>query len=476
MKLGSLTSAEVEHLLSPRLNKYIPKTLHGHQFPSPKQTAFLILDHLEAFYGGAAFGGKSAALLAAALQYVDLPNYDALILRRTFTQLAKPGALMDMSHEWLAGTDAVWTGTDKKWLFPSGATLSFGHIENENDKYNFQGPSYHFVAFDELTQFSETQYRYLFTRLRKPVDSEVPIRMRATSNPGGTGHEWVKKRFVSKAGRKEGRVFIPAKATDNPGADLESYGQSLAEVDPILRKQMEEGDWDAYEGGRFQREWFRRWEQRGDKYWLQGRLEPVHVPHCHRFTICDPAATAEENRAAASGKDSDYTAIGTFAVTPQRDVLLLDMVRVRIRVDEIVPLLCEVATGWKSSWVGIEATNFTWALVYQAQRLKGMPAVKPLEPHGKGKLARATPAINACFGGQIFFPRAAPWLEDFEAELVQFTGDEKLDAHDDQVDVLAYAVQERDRTGTPEIIMPEQKPRDLNAGRSTRSLFGGRGR
>ena len=65
--------------------------------PTPKQRAFLALDCLEALYGGAAGGGKSEALLMAALQYVHVPGYAAILFRRTYADLSLPGALMDLS-------------------------------------------------------------------------------------------------------------------------------------------------------------------------------------------------------------------------------------------------------------------------------------------------------------------------------------------------------------------------------------------
>ena len=76
----------------------------------PKQQDWIALDVLESCYGGAAGGGKTDALLASALRFADTPGYAALILRRTFPDLALPGAIMDRSHAWLDGTRARWNG------------------------------------------------------------------------------------------------------------------------------------------------------------------------------------------------------------------------------------------------------------------------------------------------------------------------------------------------------------------------------
>jgi hypothetical protein len=225
---------------------------------------------------------NSDALLTAALRYVDVPGYAALLLRKTYAELAKPNAIMDRAHSWLSGTDATWHATDHRWTFPSGATLSFGYLHTKHDRYQYNGAEYQFVGFDELTGFDEADYRYLFTRLRKPalVDecgvpldlpehvrrqrealSRVPLRMRSASNPGGRGHDWVKRRLVDRlpAQIAEGeepdpmdtperaarRVFIPARLRDNPSVDPTTYEEVLALADPYVRAQILEGDWDA---------------------------------------------------------------------------------------------------------------------------------------------------------------------------------------------------------------------------------------
>jgi Terminase large subunit, T4likevirus-type, N-terminal len=208
------------------------------------------LDCEEAFYGGAAGGGKSAALLAGALQYVDVAGYRAAILRRTYTQLSKGDALIPLSHEWLQGTDARWSEQKKTWTFPSGATIEFGHVKDENAKYDYQGAAYHYVAFDELTQFTRSVYEYIaFSRQRRRADMAdlgIPVRVRSAANPGGIGHGWVRQRFISD--RDPQVVYIPAKVRDNPGLDADDYEQRLRKLSPLLAQQLLDGNWDVFEG------------------------------------------------------------------------------------------------------------------------------------------------------------------------------------------------------------------------------------
>ncbi len=224
--------------------------------PTERQEAFLALPCREALYGGAAGGGKTDALLMAALQYVDVPGYAAIIFRRTYTDLALPGAVMARADEWLRGTPARWHGTEHTWQFPSGATLTFGYLATENDRYRYQSAEFQAIFFDELTQFTEAQYTYLFSRLRRLEGSRVPLRMRAASNPGGVGHDWVKARFVIEHEDAD-RLFVPAKLSDNPYLDQGQYVESLAQLDAVTRAQLLEGNWDVLpQGDRFRREWF----------------------------------------------------------------------------------------------------------------------------------------------------------------------------------------------------------------------------
>lgn len=225
--------------------------------PSPKQAAFLSLTNREALFGGAGGGGKSIALLMAALQFVDVPGYNALILRRTLKSLKLPNGLIDWSHRWLGETDANWNGNDYQWTFPSGATLTFGYLSHMGSEDKYRSSELHFIGFDELTEFPwQDQYTFMFSRLRKSLNQfgpspdgitldDVPMRVRAATNPGGPGMPWVKRRFVAE--ETATRPFLASLLSDNPGINADEYRLSLAELSEVERKRMEEGDWDAVE-------------------------------------------------------------------------------------------------------------------------------------------------------------------------------------------------------------------------------------
>jgi predicted phage terminase large subunit-like protein len=189
----------------------------------------------------------------AGLQFVKEPGYAGLILRRTYADLALAGAIMDRAHEWLTNTDAHWIASTHTWQFPTegeDATLTFGYLESENDKYRYQSAEFQYIAFDELTQFTETQYSYLFSRLRRLKGVDIPLRMRAGSNPGGVGHDWVKTRF-NPGGKSPApsRQFIGARLDDNPYVDQQAYENALSKLDYVTRIQLRQGDWEITDSG-----------------------------------------------------------------------------------------------------------------------------------------------------------------------------------------------------------------------------------
>jgi hypothetical protein len=243
--------------------------------PTKTQALFLLDFGPEAFFGGSVGGGKSYAILMAASQFLDVPGYDALILRRTFADLGRPGALMDIAEQWWG--PYVRTGQVKfdrerhayRFSCPGGgfSRIEFGGLDTVNDRLKYQGGRWHFVAMDELTQFKESDYLYLFSRRRRVSSGPlalVPIRTRATGNPGGPGHEWCHRRFIvpSEAfwrgeGPEPERHFHPSRLPDNPHLDRAEYEQSLQELDPVTRAQLLRGDWNIRPDGRmFKRTWF----------------------------------------------------------------------------------------------------------------------------------------------------------------------------------------------------------------------------
>lgn len=117
-----------------------------------------------------------------------MPGYAAFLFRRSFADFSLPGSLIDRAHDWLGGTEARWNGNDHNWTFPSGAILQFGYCNHVGDERRYKSSEGQFFGFDELTEFVEAQYRFLFSRLRRRIGSDIPLRFRAASNPGGPGH------------------------------------------------------------------------------------------------------------------------------------------------------------------------------------------------------------------------------------------------------------------------------------------------
>lgn len=395
-------------------NPYIPHR------PTPKQAEFLLDDRREILYGGAAGGGKSLGLLMAALMYVGEPGYTALLLRRTYKDLALPEAIMDLAEQWLHNTDAKWNNDTKTWSFPSGASLTFGYLETEKDKYRYQGAKFNFVGFDELTQFTESQYTYLFSRLRRPVGSTIPVRMRASSNPGGVGHQWVKERFISNP--MKDRLFIPAGLVDNPYLDQDEYRKTLSELDPVTRAQLEDGNWDiAATGEMFKREWIDIVDQ---------------APHCTRYIRrWDCAATD-----AKKGSDPDYT-VGVLMGVLNGVYYVIDVQRFQKPPGEADEIMKQQAI--------IDGKNVS----IREEQEPGSAGKKIISIHSRGifegydyrgepstgdKVTRARPFSAACQNGNVKLVRG-PWNNMYLWELEMFPND---GVHDDQVDASSGAFNE----------------------------------
>jgi hypothetical protein len=139
--------------------------------------------------GAAAFVGKTFALLLDPLRHVYIPNFGGVIFRRTSVQIRNEGGLWDTSVKLYPVLRGEARESSLDWKFPSGAKLSFRHLEYEKNKYDWQGAQIPFLGFDELTHFTESMFFYLLSRNRS--NCGVKPYVRATCNPDP--ESWVYK-------------------------------------------------------------------------------------------------------------------------------------------------------------------------------------------------------------------------------------------------------------------------------------------
>lgn len=448
--------------------------------PTPEQWEFLALSCEEAFYGGAAGGGKTDALIMAALQFADVPGYAAAIFRRTKVEHEQPEAPLARAKLWFA--PAIAAGRcrfDGKASFyfhtrdgEAPSVLHFGYLANEQDRTRYVGAAFQFIGVDEITWWSESNYRWLFSRCRGPKTwrGVVPNRVRATGNPGGPGHRWVKARFVEKAkhvttGRDlredldarrrrgvplvsprvyesppsedavklaaefglkaQGAFYVPAFATDNPHLDLYDYRSKLMKQSPVEREWLEWGNWDAEATGGF--------------------FRPEHFEVVDALPPCDSWIRGWDFAATemTAGTDPDWTAgvkIGKH--TPPTGVAG----GFRLMVGDVVRFREEPGVTTRRTVATVQAD--------------GHDTLQVLEQEGgsAGKRDATSWATTSLFGWRVEFERRtgskatylkpisnlvefapmlvkrAEWTEAFINELIAFPV-----GHDDQADGLSTA-------------------------------------
>ena len=290
------------------------------------QTEFLAASEREVLYGGAAGGGKSYAMLADPLRYFGHSDFSGLLLRHTTEELRE---LIYKSQELYPKIwpGIKWSERKMQWTAPSGARLWMSYLDRDEDVLRYQGLAFSWIGFDELTQWpTPYAWNYMRSRLRSTAP-DLPVFMRATTNPGGRGHSWVKKMFIdpapantsfsavdietgvaltfpeghSKAGEPLFiRRFIPASLMDNPylaaSGDYEAMLLSLPEQQ---RRQLLHGDWDIKEGAAFTE--FNR---------HQHVVEPFDVPkNWRKFRACDYGY-------------GSYSAVLWFTIAPDEQLIV----------------------------------------------------------------------------------------------------------------------------------------------------------
>lgn len=421
--MSTTEELRLAELLTPRISKYCPLK------PTPKQAAFLLVNNVkEVLYGGAASGGKSVGQLMAALEFVDVPGYSAILFRRTYSDLALPGALMDMARQWLRpyinSKEVHWSEKDKRYTFPSGATLSFGYLENDLDCERYQGAEFNYIGIDECTHISPRNYTYMFSRLRKTTDMNVPSRFRATCNPGGRYGDWYYDRFFLN---RQNRVFIPAGIYDNPHVDTEDYIESLQELDPVTREQLLNGNWSIRESGEmFSREWITEVDERD-------------IPENIRIVRCWDTASTEAKGTNGKRKsiDPDYTAsvkIGYHSGI----YYILDVTRDRMKPMEVENLIrhnaeydgrkCDVRMEQEPGSSGEMVIDYYKRNVLPEYNFDGIRLTG-------SKADRASMFSSACQAGKVCILRRCRNKSAFFDELESFP----YGSHDDMVDAASDA-------------------------------------
>lgn len=279
--------------------------------------------------------GKSYAILADAARDLGHPQFRGLILRKTLDELRE---LIQKSQELYKRIfpGIKWNKQSSTWTTLSGGTLWFSYLERDEDVTRYQGQAFNYIAFDELTHWA-TPYAWEYLRSRNRTTSKdlIPY-MRASSNPGGPGHNWVKKMFVDPAKWGEAfwatdidtgevlkwpdidhatgqphpkagqplfkRRFIPSKLSDNPYLYNDGvYEASLLSLREDERKRLLEGNWDVISGAAFT-EWDRKIHV----------VEPFHIPReWTRFRACDYGY-------------GGYCAVLWFAISPQGQLIVYD--------------------------------------------------------------------------------------------------------------------------------------------------------
>ncbi|MEX1307342.1 MAG: phage terminase large subunit, partial [Eubacteriales bacterium] len=234
--------------------------------PTPLQKIFHESEADEVLFGGAAGGGKTTAIVADAIyRSINHAGICAYVFRRTYRELED--VLVPAALALLPIGVGKYTASDHEITFVNGSVLRFRHCFSASDVFRYQGAEMNYLYIDELTHFPKNMYDYLKTRLRANVALDITPKVRCTSNPGGIGHAWVKKRFIDaapplteicesqyseylKKEKAHTRLYIPATVRSNPYIQ-QDYVFELEKKPELLRKALLDGDWNVFEGQAF---------------------------------------------------------------------------------------------------------------------------------------------------------------------------------------------------------------------------------
>lgn len=227
--------------------------------PKQKEGRKLLDEHPVLLYGGAKGGGKSRFtrdwMLERRLKY---PGTHGLIIRKTYPELFN-NHIRKLFQERPYLRQFYHKG-EKVLYLPNGSTITFGHLQHPDSISQYQGVEYEDIAVDEITHHPEDTFKELRSSNRT-IHPTISPKMLLTGNPGGVGHQWVKRIFIDKEflpnENPDDYAFLQAKVYDNYffANDVE-YLSKLQALPEKLRKAYLEGDWDIFEG-----QFFSEWRQ-----------------------------------------------------------------------------------------------------------------------------------------------------------------------------------------------------------------------
>ena len=433
--------------------------------PGP-QTAFLAAPEREVLYGGAAGGGKSYAILADPLRYIAHPQFSGLILRHTTEELRE---LIWKSQEMYPKIypGIKWSERKMQWQHPSGGKLWMSYLDRDEDVMRYQGLSFSYIAWDELTQWpTPFAYNYMRSRLRTAAP-DLPVFMRATTNPGGPGHQWVRKMFIvpsppgksfyatdietghtltyPKGHSKEGlplfkRKFIPAKLADNPYlAESGDYETMLLSLPEHQRKQLLEGNWDIAEGAAFSE--FNR---------AIHVVEPFTIPaNWPRFRSCDYGY-------------GSFSAVLWFAVAPDDSLVVYRELYVsKVLAEDLAVMVMNAEEGEKIRYGVLDSSCWhkrgdTGPSIAERMIMKGCrwrPADRSAGSRvaGKNEIHRRLQVDQYTEAPRIvFFNTCTQIVADLPTLPIDKTNLEDINtkvSNDHTYDALRYGVMSRPRSG-----------------------------
>jgi len=429
------------------------------------QTSFLECEADIALFGGAAGGGKTHALLMQPLVCAQqAPNVNCATFRRFNRDLTNVGGLWPESYKMYSLFDGNPNKVKTTWEFPNKSYIQFAGLQYEDDKDRWKGSQIDVLQFDELTEFTESQFWFLVGRTRS-VSGNVKPFIRAATNPepnwvcdmvkwwltddGYADPEksgiirwfyrydaqffWFEKREDACAHIRERGLpkymsplsftFIPSKLDDNQILLQNDplYYAKLASLDTLDRKRLLEGNWFVKPSG---------------KVFKAADFQTFAIaPHAFEVTIIT-VDTAQQTKSA-----NDYTVAQVWGRS-QGKAYLIAQVRGKFDFMDQVQVIKNLAIHHKPNWVIIE------------QAANGLPLLQTLrkEAHlplftitrNKDKYARALEIQGYIQSGYVYLNPEANYYPELMAELTTFSENAKdrakLGMHDDQVDALVDAV------------------------------------